>query len=278
MNRLLFSLVVASGVSASGAVWAQGYTVMSNNPPSAPAPAVVAPSAAASPVAPVPTATAPGSPVGPVEQITPSRARGYGDDRGVVTAHRPEEYGGITPGAPSLPPGFRRLRRAGGATFATWPGFQMVPGGSRVFVALTNPQPLTEASRNGRTRVYHIPSARIGLSNNRRPLITEAFATPVSRVTMRPARGGIDLVIELRADVEPTISQETSGAGFHFVYLGFPPFSSPEIARLLLPNGATVSVPPPQGPAPAAPPPQVQIGAPRPAAPGTDTERPPGVR
>ena len=170
-----------------------------------------------------------------------------------------------------------------------WPGFQMVPGGSRLFVVLTSAQPVGEAQRAGRTRVYHIAGSRILLSNNRRPLITEAFNTPVSRAFLRPARGGTDLVVELRADVEPSLAQETSTQGYHFVFLNFPSFQAPEIARIVLPSGVTVSATP-QGPAVgttptvvvvapgAAPPPAVVVGTPRPAAPGADAERPPGVR
>ncbi len=267
MKRLLTSMVIACGATASAAAWAQGYTVMSNNPPPpAQTPAVIASPAPVTGPAPAPA---------PVEQITPSHERAPRGPSAPVAPRRPEEYGGVTPGMPSVPPGLRRARRAvGGATLVAWPGFQMVPGGSRLFVVLTSPQPVGEAARSGRTRVFHIPNARVLLSNNRRPLITEAFDTPVSRAWLRPGRGGVDFVVELRADVEPTLSQETNAQGFHFVYLNFPPFTAPELARIRLPSGAVLSVPQP-GAAPVAPAPQVQIGAPRP---GTDTERPPGVR
>lgn len=279
MKRLLTSIVFAWGVTLTASAMAQGgYTVMTSNPPSQ-APVVVATPSNSAP--PPPTLVAPGAPSAPgaVEQITPSRGPAPRGIASPVIARRPEEYGGITPGMPSVPPGLRRARRPGGATRVAWPGFQMVPGGSRLFVVLTSPQPVGEATRSGRTRVFRIPSSSILLSNNRRALITEAFPTPVSRAFLRPARGGTDLVVELRADVEPTISQETSSQGFHYVFLNFPTFSSPELARIQLPSGAVLSVQEPvTAPrAPVAPSPQVQIGTPQ-GRPGTDTERPPGVR
>lgn len=278
MKRLLTSIVFAWGVTATTAAMAQGgYTVMTSNPPPQ-APVVVA-SPSSTPT-PAPTLTAPGAPPAPgtVEQITPSRGPAPRVVAAPVMARRPEEYGGITPGMPSVPPGLRRARRPGGATRVAWPGFQMVPGGSRLFVVLTSPQPVGEATRNGRTRVFRIPAASILLSNNRRALITEAFPTPVARAFLRPARGGTDLVVELRADVEPTITQETSSQGFHFVFLNFPTFAAPELGRLQLPSGAvlTVQAPPSQVVAPVAPSPQVQIGTPQ-GRPGSDAERPPGV-
>jgi hypothetical protein len=275
MNRLLTSIVIACGVTASTAAWAQGgYTVMGNAP--AQAPVVVASPTTAPPPAPTLVAPGPASAPGAVEQITPSHERAPRGVASPVVARRPDEYGGVTPGMPALPPGLRRARRPGGVVRVAWPGFQMVPGGSRVFVVLTAQQPVVEASRNGRVRVYHIPSAGIMLSNNRRALITEAFATPVSRAFLRPGRGGTDLVVELRADVEPTVSQETNAQGFHYVFVNFQSFAAPEIARLHMPNGAVVSVPPPAPRQITAPAPQVQIGTPH-AAPGTDNERPPGM-
>ncbi len=280
MKRLLTSIVFACGLTATASALAQGgYTVMTANPPPQ-APVVVA-SPSSTPAPPPTLSTGAPAPTGPVEQITPSHGPAPRGVAAPVEARRPEEYGGITPGMPSVPPGLRRARRAqGGPTRVAWPGFQMVPGGSRLFVVLTAPQPVGEATRNGRTRVFHIPSASILLSNNRRPLITEAFATPVSRAFLRPGRGGVDLVVELRAEVEPTISQGTSTQGFHFVYLNFPSFAAPELARIQLPVAAVVSVPEPRAQAapvaPVVPPPQVQIGAPQ-ERPGSDAERPPGV-
>ena len=161
-----------------------------------------------------------------------------------------------------------------------WPGFQVVPGGSRVFLAVTAQPVITEASRSPRQRVYHIERGRILLSNNRRPLITEAFNTPLARAWLRPAGRGVDLVLELRADAEPTIAQEAGPQGFQFVYVNLPPWQAPEIARVILPNGAAVSVTadpratPVPGGAPGAPAVTPVVAPAR--GPMIDNERPPG--
>lgn len=158
-------------------------------------------------------------------------------------AHRPEEYGGVTPGLRSLPPGFRRMARLGTTTVpvVAWPGFQMVPNGSRVFVAMTRPAVVTE-TRSPLMRVFHIAGGRIALSNNRRPLITEAFDTPMARAFLRPVRGGIDLVVQMRVEAEHHMSQEVGPQGLNFVYVDFPPFSAPETLRLHLPHGVVQQV------------------------------------
>jgi hypothetical protein len=198
-------------------------------------------------------------------------------------AHRPEEYGGVTPGVRSLPPGFRRMARLGTTRFpvVAWPGFQMQPGGSRVFIAMTRPAVVTE-TRTPLQRVFHIAGGRVALSNNRRPLITEAFDTPAARAFLRPVRGGVDLVVNVRAEVEHRMSQEVGAQGLNFVYVDFPPFQAPETLRLRLPNGAIQ---------------QIEVGAPvttnavvprerEPTltgpgvviTPGVENERPPGMR
>jgi hypothetical protein len=194
---------------------------------------------------------------------------------------RPEDYGGVSPGRPSIPPGLRRAQRAGAVVpVVAWPGFQVVPGGSRVFLAVTAQPVITEASRSPRQRVYHIERGRILLSNNRRPLVTEAFNTPLARAWLRPAGRGVDLVLELRADADPTIAQEAGPQGFQVVYVNLPPWQAPEIARVILPNGAAVSVTadpratPVPGGAPGAPAVTPVVAPAR--GPMIDNERPPG--
>lgn len=217
--------LAAAGVVALGATAAQaqqgGYTVVGGTPNGTSSIGVV-PSAS----------SAPGSRAAGTQRIDGTRGR------------RPEEYGGVTPGAGTLPPGLRRLARRGAAArnpVVTWPGFQMVPGGSRVFVAVTRPGVVTE-TRTPLQRVFHIAGGRVALSNNRRPLITEAFDTPVARASLRSVRGGVDLVVQMRAEVEHRMSQEVGPQGLHFVYVDFPPFQAPDTLRLHLPSGATQQV------------------------------------
>ncbi len=206
------------------------------------------------------TLGAPASPLppagNPLTDITPTRAHG-GRGVEVVAPHRPEEYGGVSPGSPTVPPGFRRLLRAGArgarsVPVVTWPGFQMVPNGSRIFLAMTA-QPVVTVTRPAAHQVvYHLESARVFLSNNRRPLITESFETPVQRTFLRTRGRGVDLVIELRADAEPRMSQESGAQGLSYLFVDLPPWSSPNIPRLDMPGlhiesdtGAQPRPPPP---------------------------------
>jgi len=215
VRRLLAVGVVALGATAAQAQQQGGYTVVGG--------------------------TTNGNSIGVVPQAGDEpRARSMGTRRFIDgrDVHRPEEYGGVTPGLRSVAPGFRRMARLGRTRVpvAAWPGFQMQPGGSRVFVAMTQPAVVTETRTAGQ-RVVRIAGGRIALSNNRRPLITEAFGTPLNRAYLRQVRGGIELVLDVRAEVDHRTSQEVGPQGLHFLYVDFPPFAAPETMRLHLPNG-----------------------------------------
>lgn len=256
--------LAAAGVVALGAATAQaqqgGYTVVGGTPSGTSSIGVV-PSASTDPAQ---------------RQIGTRRFDGS-------RAHPPEEYGGVAPGARTLPPGFRRLARLGTTRVpvVAWPGFQMVPGGSRLFVAMTRPAVITE-SRGPLQRVFHIAAGRVALSNNRRPLITEAFDTPMARAFLRPSRGGVDLVLQMRVEVEHRMSQEVGPQGLHFITVDFPPFQAPETLRLRLPSGAiqqievgapiTTNAVNPREPSPRLTGPGVVMQ------PGGANERPPGMR
>lgn len=178
---------------------------------------------------------------------------------------RPEDYGGVAPGSGQLPPGMRRLsRRRNVGRAVSWPGFQMLPSGSRVFVVSTPETVIVEGPRTPTHRSYLFPGAQLFLHNNSRPLETALFATPLVRARLRRLRGAVELQLELRADVTPVSSQGPAVNGLVFHYLDFPPYTLPEIARIRLSNGLEISATP-QGP-PVAP-----------AGPVVDNERPPPV-
>ena len=251
------SVVVAAGLwAAAGAAFAQGgYSVVNNGANNNPTAIGVVPSA--------------------MNQDGPA-SRTLGSTRRLAVnsaPRRPEEYGGVTPGAPRLAPGLARMARLrrGAGSVVTWPGFQMTPSGSRVFVAMAGTPAVTVTSPSPLVRVYHMVGARIVLSNNRRPLITESFATPLRRAYLRAVRGGVDLVLELRAPVEPNTSTDAGPHGLQFFYVDLPQYQGAEIVRLQLPNGQVVVTPDPNPPvSPVAP-------VPAPLGPGVDNERPPPV-
>lgn len=252
--------------------WGQGYSV-------------VGPTGGAPP----PTATNTNNPNGAIAVMPTASNQGAvqpsAGAQGLTRGRRPEEYAGLAPGMPRLSPGLTRmlgLRRGARNPVVAWPGFQMVPGGSRLFLATTQPVTVTESTPRSGVRVIHLAHAIALRSNTRRPLETAAFETPLAQAVLRSGRDGLDLVMTLRAEVAPRVSQEAGGAGLSMLYVDFPAYTLPnEIARIHAPNGSTVVV---QGngapggraaPSNAAPPPQA---TPVSQPPMLDNERPPGMR
>jgi len=187
---------------------------------------------------------------------------------------------------PALHRGLRRMlgvQRNSPTPVVAWPGFQMVPGGSRLFLATTRPLTVLESTPRPMERVLHLDRARVVRSNHRRPLETVAFETPLVRAILRPSRGGLDLVMTLRAETALRTTQEPGNDGLSFLFVDFPAFALPEVARIQMPNGQTVVVeggnrPLSNAPPSAAPPPG--MATPVSGGPGVvlDGERPPQVQ
>jgi hypothetical protein len=91
----------------------------------------------------------------------------------------------------------KRKRTAGGP-IAMSPGFAMLQGGkSRIFVEVSQKVDVTEQKAQGRI-VYRIKGASVPLRNNRLPLLTGFFPTPVMDVRLVEQDNDVDLVIHLR--------------------------------------------------------------------------------
>ncbi len=146
------------------------------------------------------------------------------------TANRRErawwEYAGVTPGGNELAVLRRWARGRRNRPAVAWPGFQMTPQGSRVFLAVTHSPSFTPVNEPGRL-VYRLANAVIPLSNNRRVLETGAFSTPVTRAFLRSRGRDAELVIELRASSLPNVSQHDGPEGVTFVMLDFPQWTPP---------------------------------------------------
>jgi hypothetical protein len=96
-------------------------------------------------------------------------------------------------------------------------------GSSRVFIQTTVPVDPGVLPGN-RKVVVDLGDAQIVGHNNRRPLYTQYFNTPVTSVELKRDRKHkrTQLVIALRADVSPRVSSEVAHSGFNFVYFDFP--------------------------------------------------------
>lgn len=130
-------------------------------------------------------------------------------------AHAPDyagtgPEGGLAPGLPS---------RKG--TMLSWPGFQMMPdGSSRVFLQMSEAVPHA-VTREGNTLVVTLKGAKILHRNHGRPLLTQFFNTPVTRVKVKRVRRALRVEISLRADVTPQVRAVTGADGLHYVYVEF---------------------------------------------------------
>lgn len=84
------------------------------------------------------------------------------------------------------------------------PGFeQTADGGSRLFVALSQPVPVEEHKAQG-SITYVLKGASARVHNNTNALVTVHFNTPVSRARLVPHGHDLHFVIDLRAPATPT--------------------------------------------------------------------------
>ncbi len=140
------------------------------------------------------------------------------DERPLLT-NQGQAYQGVTPGTPNPPPRIRGRR--GRRPVVTWPGFQISPQGTRIFVQTS--QPVAVQGTAGPSRlVYRLPGFVISTRNNRNPLVTAHFNTPVTSAYLRRVGRDVELVIVLRAQVEPMVSNAPGENGLQFVFFEFP--------------------------------------------------------
>jgi hypothetical protein len=144
-----------------------------------------------------------GSPVEPKGQ-----SRTIGDYQGVVP-------GSGNPPAVNVSPGCVPTR-------ATWLGFQQLQeGGSRFFLQLTSPVEMQIENPSTDRFVVVLKDVRVAGRNNRRPLETSLFNTPVKRAYLRHHKKDTKLIFELRANAIPVITNQSGAGGFHFVIFDF---------------------------------------------------------
>lgn len=164
----------------------------------------------------------------------------------------------------------------------TWPGFQGRPdGASRIFIQTSAPVRYEARAEAGRY-VIVFQDLRLPVRNNGRALETRFFNTPVTRARIERRRRAIALVIELRADVTPTVSVEAGASGYQFLFVAFtagnflpPELASPPPEVVEAQGGVSRVETLPRG----APPPPTRPGQPGGQPPPfTDAERPPTLQ
>ncbi len=125
----------------------------------------------------------------------------------------------VVPGGSGSPLGPAPTR---GTPRLVWTGFQMIDGGSRVFVQTTAEVELKVGlGKGGVTLTLH--NCRVHMRNNSRTLDTRFFASPVQQIAVHQRRRDIELDVALRAPVHSTARLEAGPGGTHFWVIDFAP-------------------------------------------------------
>jgi hypothetical protein len=163
-------------------------------------------------------------------------------------------YGWST--APATKRHVRKIRAASAAPQtpdAIMPGFEMLAdGSSQLYVELSKPVTYdTKTSRGG--IVYVLKGAHVDKRNNFNPLVTVHFNTPVTSARLVPHGKDLWFVIDMRANVQPTVTMDAAKEGGAVLRIGFPSGSYLPLQKVEA------------QPAPAPTPPPAASGTPAPA-------------
>jgi hypothetical protein len=108
-----------------------------------------------------------------------------------------------------------------GSANAVMSGFEKLDDGStRVFVELTKPVTF-ETRKSRQTLTYVLKNAHVARANNRNPLVTSHFKTPVTSARLSVHGRDLWFVIGLRADVTPTATMEKTTKGTSVLRIDF---------------------------------------------------------
>jgi hypothetical protein len=141
-----------------------------------------------------------------------------------VAAATGYSYG--APKSPSVAPlperaPMRSVRPNSGGPDALMTGFETLDDGStRLFVELT--KAVTYDTKPGRATVtYVLKGAHVDRRNNQNPLVTVHFNTPVASARLVPHGRDVWFVVDLRANVQPTVAMDTSKEGTTLLRVAF---------------------------------------------------------
>jgi hypothetical protein len=102
------------------------------------------------------------------------------------------------------------------------PGFEtLADGSSRVFVQMPQPTTYTAKVAKG-TLTYVLKGVHIDRRNNMNALVTVHFNTPVTSARLVPHGGDLWLIVDLRANVQPTVAMDATKDGGAMLRVEFP--------------------------------------------------------
>ncbi len=130
-------------------------------------------------------------------------------------------YEGVTPGSGNNLPKVEELKTKPG-TWVTWPGFRMLSNGaSQIFLQTTGSVKYDLVEQKMKL-ILKMKDASVHLSNNRNPLVTTHFNTPVRRTYLkRKKRAGVELIVEFKQPCTYQISQRFDADEYHYLFIDF---------------------------------------------------------
>jgi hypothetical protein len=109
-----------------------------------------------------------------------------------------------------------------GEAAVTFAGFHVFDDGtSRIFVKITKDVPV-EAKRQGKQVDFLLRGAKVVVKNNKNPLITKEFVSPVMVARLVSEKEGVVLRVELREAVTPTHRVSRHPDGSVTLHIDFP--------------------------------------------------------
>jgi len=139
-----------------------------------------------------------------------------GDD-----VHLEQRYHGVTPGSGNNLPKVEELRYKNGA-WVTWPGFLMLEdGSSRLFLQTTGPLKIKTLEKKGELHIV-LKKTKIYLSNNKNPLVTKFFNTPIETARLKKSGKNAVLIVTWKEKTPYKLSQTTDEDGYHYIFIDFP--------------------------------------------------------
>jgi hypothetical protein len=133
-----------------------------------------------------------------------------------------QSYHGTVPGTGNALPRVEEIKGKPG-NWITWPGFLMRPdGGSRLFIQTTKELAFEKVAKKGRVQLQ-FRDTRVHLNNNRNPLVTVNFNTPLKTAFLKRHVKRVDLVMELKESVEVVVTQHVDPDGYCYLFVDFPP-------------------------------------------------------
>jgi len=144
---------------------------------------------------------------------------GAGTSQQLVLA---QSYHGTVPGMGNALPRVDEIKGRPG-NWITWPGFLMRPdGGSRLFIQTTKELAFEKVTKKNRVQLQ-FRDTRVHLNNNRNPLVTVNFNTPLRTAFLKRHPKRVDLVMELKESVEIVVTQHVDPDGYCYLFVDFQP-------------------------------------------------------